>query len=140
MYTMSKVFLLMPVAPMAELVWYAVAGIRADELFVIDSADNIGSTAPSRRYWRSFSTPFQVVYAFVGEQVLFLEFVFLVSFGVGTHVLLGVRSFYFLGEFEVDTRYQDLLRRACSCCGGLHLRAVSLVLGICITAEVVVAG
>ena len=38
------------------------------------------------------------------------------------------RSFYYVGEFKVDTRRRDLLRRVCSCCGGLHLRAVSLVL------------
>ena len=62
----------MPVAPTAELVWCAVAGIHADELFVIDSADYIGSTAPSRRHSRSLGTLFQVGYAFVDEQFVFL--------------------------------------------------------------------
>ena len=54
---MPMVFKLMPMARMAELVWCAVAGIHADELFVNDSADYIGSTAPSRRYWRSLALP-----------------------------------------------------------------------------------
>ena len=73
MSAMSMVFKLMPMAAMAELVWCAVAGIRADELFVNDSAGDIGSTAPSRRHSRSLGTPFQVGYAFVGEQFVFLE-------------------------------------------------------------------
>ena len=67
----------MPMAVMAELVWHAVAGMRADELFVNDFADHIGSIAPSRRYWRSLRIPFQAIYVFVGEQFVFLEFVFL---------------------------------------------------------------
>ena len=70
---MSMVFKLMPMAPMAELVWCAVAGIRADELFENLSADYIGSTAPSRRHSRSRGIPFEVGYAFVGEQFVFLE-------------------------------------------------------------------
>ena len=37
-----------------------MAGIHADALFVIDSADYIGSTAPSRRHSRSLGTLFQV--------------------------------------------------------------------------------
>ena len=71
--------MLMLVAPVAELVWRAVAGMYADELFVNDSAGNIGSIAPSRRYWRSLGTPLVVVYAFVGEQFDFLEFAFLAN-------------------------------------------------------------
>ena len=69
----------MPVATMAELVLHALAGVRVGELFVIESAGSIGSTAPSRRYLRSLVTPFLVIFAFVGEQVVFLEFVFLVG-------------------------------------------------------------
>ena len=47
---MSVVFKLMPMVPMAELVWCVVADIHVDELFVNDSADYTGSTAPSRRH------------------------------------------------------------------------------------------
>ena len=71
--TMSMVFELMSMAPMAELVWCVVAGIRADELFVNESADYIGSTAPSRRHSRSLGTLFPVGYAVVGEQFVFSE-------------------------------------------------------------------
>lgn len=72
-FAMSMVFNLMPMAPMAELVWCAVAGIRTDKLFDIFFADYIGSTALSRRHSRSHSIPFQVAYAFVDEQFVFLE-------------------------------------------------------------------
>ena len=70
---MSMVFKLMPMVPMAELVWCAVACIRVDELFVNFSADYSGSTAPSRRHSRSCGIPFEMGYAFVGEQFRSLE-------------------------------------------------------------------
>ena len=73
MFAMSMVFKLMPMVLMAELVWCAVAGIRMDELFEYFFADYIGSIAPSRRHSRSRGTPFQVAYAFVDEQFVFLE-------------------------------------------------------------------
>ena len=114
--------MLMPVVTMAELVWHAVAGMRVDEFFVIDSAGSIGSIAPSRRYLRSLGTPFLVIFAFVGEMFFFLEFVF----SVGSFSSMG--SFYFFCEFGVDAQCQDLLRQVRCCCGGLHLRAMISVL------------
>ena len=73
MSAMSMVFKLMPMAPMAELVWCAVAGTCVEELFVNFSADYSCSTAPSRRHSRSRGTPVEVGYALVVEQFVFLE-------------------------------------------------------------------
>ena len=64
---------------MAELVWHAVAGMRVDKLFVIDSAGSTGSTAPSRRHLRSLGIPFLVIFASVVEQTVSLKILFLLA-------------------------------------------------------------
>ena len=109
--------MLMPVATMAELVWHAVAGMRVNEFFVIDSAGSIGSIAPSRSCSRHF---------FLAD----------IRFRRGDACLLGAFSsmggFYFFGEVGVDAQRQDLLRPVGCCCGVHRLRAmISLPVRAC---------
>ena len=113
---------LMPVATMAELVWHAVAGMCVDEFFVFESVGSIGSIAPSRRYLRSLGTLFLVIFAFVDEVLVFLEFVSMVG-----NSCSSMGSFYFFDEFVVDAQCQDLLRKFRCFRGGLHRRAMILM-------------
>ena len=97
--------ILTPVATMAELVWHVVAGMCVEDVVVVYFAGNIGSIAPSRIYVRSFNTPILVAFMFDELETDCGE-------SLSSSVLL-----YFLGEFEVDTLYQDHLRRCCCQCG-----------------------